>query len=358
MAFDLLTPQQMIAVQQDERFAVSTSTWRQLFYRADPFFSDQGDISISEVLQHRTIAPFVLPNMAGKPIYRDDPEELRTFKPAYIKVKDEVRPQDAAEKTPAEIMRRVPLMTPQQRFDARVGKMLGTHRQAISNTVDAMAAKALIDGQCRVVYRDDFGNIVRDITVDYRRDASHTVVLTPGATWTDPGVDPILDLETWSNQVATAKLGGNVRDIVMGVDAAQAFRRNPQVKDYLNNDFRGTADISVNRGIVVADPLNPFIAIATLPNGVTVWQYTDVVPVADELSNVLGPKEVLLVAPSDENVIAYGAIYDVKAGLMPMDMFPKTWEQEDPSQMFLMTQSAPLPIIGRPNRTLKATVLA
>lgn len=358
MAFDLLTPQQMIAVQQDERFKVSTSTWRNMFYRPAPFMSPQGDIVISEVLQHRTIAPFVLPTQAGKPIHRNDGEELRMFRPAYIKVKDALRPQDAMEKTPGEISRRVPLMDPQRRFNKQQGELLVEHKQAISNTVDYLAAKALIDGQVRIVYRDDFGNIVKDVTVSYDRDPSHTVVLTGAARWTEAGVDPIEDIETWANRVALAKNGGKVRDIVMGAAAAQTFRKNPQVKDYLDNNFRGTEDIYVNRGIVVADPLNPFTLIATLPNGMNVWQFTDVVPVDDALSDLLAPNEILMVAPSNDNVIAYGAIYDVKAGLLPLDMFGKGWEQEDPSQLFLMTQSAPLPIIGTPNKTLKATVQA
>ncbi len=51
----------------------------------------------------------------------------------------------------------------------------------------------------------------------------------------------------------------------------------------------------------------------------------------------------------------YGAIQD-KGALRPMARYPKMWGTEDPSAVFTMTQSAPLPILGRPDATLCATV--
>ena len=39
-------------------------------------------------------------------------------------------------------------------------------------------------------------------------------------------------------------------------------------------------------------------------------------------------------------------------------MFPKMWDQEDPSVTFLMTQSAPLPVPVNINNTLRARVVA
>jgi len=36
--------------------------------------------------------------------------------------------------------------------------------------------------------------------------------------------------------------------------------------------------------------------------------------------------------------------------------FPKEWTEDDPSAHFLMTQSAPLPLLARPEATFCATV--
>src|SRR5690606_20901096 len=51
---------------------------------------------------------------------------------------------------------------------------------------------------------------------------------------------------------------------------------------------------------------------------------------------------------------AFGAIMDKKAGWRATPVFPKMLEQEDPSAVYRMTQSAPLMIPTRPNATLTA----
>ena len=62
-------------------------------------------------------------------------------------------------------------------------------------------------------------------------------------------------------------------------------------------------------------------------------------------------------SPAVDGVRAFGAIMDRKAGWRATPFFPKMFEQEDPSAVYLMTQSAPLMIATRPNATLKAKVL-
>jgi hypothetical protein len=64
---------------------------------------------------------------------------------------------------------------------------------------------------------------------------------------------------------------------------------------------------------------------------------------------------ILANAAQAEGVRTYGAILDTKA-LRPMRRFPKYWETDDPSVGLTMTQSAPLPVLGRPNAVLAATV--
>ena len=42
----------------------------------------------------------------------------------------------------------------------------------------------------------------------------------------------------------------------------------------------------------------------------------------------------------------------------PLPVFPKMWDEDDPSATILMTQSAPLMVPVNPNNTLRARVLA
>ncbi|WP_394699181.1 hypothetical protein [uncultured Cohaesibacter sp.] len=46
-------------------------------------------------------------------------------------------------------------------------------------------------------------------------------------------------------------------------------------------------------------------------------------------------------------------IEDKKAGLQPLPIFPRVYEQDNPSMDVAMTQSAPIMIPGRPNGTMK-----
>lgn len=54
---------------------------------------------------------------------------------------------------------------------------------------------------------------------------------------------------------------------------------------------------------------------------------------------------------------AFGAILDTDS-LEPADIYPKMWDNKDPSARFIMSQSAPLMIPVNPNATVKATPVA
>jgi hypothetical protein len=362
MSLDLFTPAVLMKMQRDERVTGfnSTSSWRKMFFRAAPFLSEQGVIRMAEVATKRTIAPFILPSMPGPSIDRgDDAIVLTDYRPAYIKEKDPISPGKMMERTPEEIAQIIPTMTPAARLTRKLAKILAEQKMAINHRLDLMAAQALITAQVVIDFRDpnDLTKIIKTETVAFGRDGTHTVVKIAGTLWSDVGVNPFHDLEDWANRVATAKFGGKVRDIVLGANAAKALRRHSTAKDFMDKNYKGAEEIMLRRGVVLIDPSNPFTYIGTLGDGTNLWQYTDAAPVTDALKDVLGPNQVLLVAPSEDNVMAFGAIEDNDAGLAPTDMFSKQWKQDDPSRTFLMTQSAPLPIISDPNKTLLATVL-
>ena len=59
-----------------------------------------------------------------------------------------------------------------------------------------------------------------------------------------------------------------------------------------------------------------------------------------------------------DGVRAFGAILDPRAGYQALPIYSKNWIAEDPAAEYIMSQSAPLMIPGRPNASLKATVVA
>ena len=109
MTLDIYTPYQLALVREDPRQTVTTSHWLDMFF-PNTFVSTQEEIAFSKLNASRRIAPFMLPNEPGKPIYRREGERIESFKPAYTKPKDAVRPSEMIALTPGEIVTREALL--------------------------------------------------------------------------------------------------------------------------------------------------------------------------------------------------------------------------------------------------------
>jgi hypothetical protein len=68
--------------------------------------------------------------------------------------------------------------------------------------------------------------------------------------------------------------------------------------------------------------------------------------------------DVVGTGPQLRGTRCFGAIMDKKAQLRSLELFPKMWDQEDPSQTFTMTQSAPLMVPGEPNGSFRIKVFS
>ena len=360
---DIYASETLVAIQKDIRTQANTSFWRNMFFK-QTFQSDKRAIVFGEINSTRHIAPFMLPQNPGRPIYTEAGIERRSYEPAYTKPKDSVMAADMMGKTPEEIAKLADL-SPAERFQRAVVRRLAAHKQGIEALWDWMAAKALIDGQLPYAVREDTqspGNGTPDMVLDFGRDPSHTVTLAAGARWGDTGVDIMDTLDAWMDKVGTAKFGGRVTDIFLGAKAVAAFRNElkntgSNLVKMVDRNYEFADKVMLKRGIEIADPLNPVKSLGNI-NGVNIWQYIDTYPGNDALKDVLKPHQALLVAPSVEGIQAFGAIQDKAAGLAAMPMFAKMWDQEDPSATFVMTQSAPLMVPTNPNSTLVANVVA
>jgi len=362
MAFDIYSPTQLYRVMFDERTVAPTSFFLDNFF-PNSFLSTQEEILFDKIEGTRKIAPFMLPNEQGKPIYKREGERIQSFKPAYTKPKDSVRPSEMLAMQPGELATRQNLMSPQSRYASEVLRIVEYHRNAIYRLWDYMAAKAVLDGQITINYQTDSG-VGKAVTLDFDREAGHTITKDVGTRWGEAGVSIFDDLQSWIDTVADAPFGGSVNNVILGSQAAAKFMADANaaegsLKGKLDTNYRGSEEVSINRGIVRSDPINNIAYLGTLGSGVRVWRYTGTFQNSDgTYSNVMDPRDALLVAPGIDGVKAFGAILDTAASLNPADIFVKMWDQEDPSARFIMSQSAPLMIPANPNCTLKARVLA
>lgn len=292
----------------------------------------------------RRMAPFVSPLVAGK-IVRSRGFQTATFKPAYVKDKRVFTPTRAVKRAMGETIGGGQY-SPEQRMQILIAQDLSDQLDMLRRRQEWMAAQALYGGAI-TVSGDDYPTTV----VDFARAAANTVVKTTGNKWGDAGINPLDDLQDWSDLMVKAT-GVAMTDVVMTLDVWKVFRTNSEVKARLDR-WRGNSNLQQDahqrEGLVFQGMVDSF-AIYTY-SGWYVDPVTNVETAYLPAGTVLGTGAPMYV----EGVQHYGAILDHDA-LRAMEYFVKSWLENDPSQRYLLMQTAPLVVPYRPNATFRATV--
>ncbi len=379
MAFDLWTTAELFELQADRRILAPTGFWSgvdggggiggspavgapaaqngasqfpQLGAFTREFYSDKEKIYFDELpLPDKRLAPFVAPNVQGR-IMGDRGRNMSSFKPAYVKPKHEIDPQKVSARLAGE--RFMGELTLAQRWDIAVANNLRDERDMIFRRWDWMACRALVDGAVTIA-----GENYPAVTVDFKRDASLGYVLAGQYTWDQNTSDPFLDIRV-GRRNAFGLGRSPVSKLIFGVDAWDMFQAHPKVKDALDNRNNGNASLFNNINIGSDTPAEYVGRIAGKTGGaIDMWVYSNQYEDSDgSMKEYLDPKTVVGIGNNVQGVRAFGAIKDKRARLAPVPMFPKTWDEEDPSISYTMTQSAPLMVPGVPNNTFKIKVAA
>lgn len=319
--------------------------WRKLAF-GDVHTFDTEKISFDVISKGRRMAPFVAPNVQGKPM-QSKGFATETFSPAYIKPKMPVDPSRVIKRSAGEMFGGS--FTPAQRRNAIVADILSEQKAMIEKRWEWMAAQAIITGAVVVS-----GESYPSTTVDFGRDASQTITLTGADLWTASTSVPLTNLETWYLQTALLSTT-QVTDLVFGPTAWTAFCTHASVKELLNLR-RGT---DIGNGMEISNGLGTQDLVAykgALPNGPRLWVYADVYENDSGTNvNMLDPTYVIGVGQVD-GVQAFGAIMDADAGYTATAIFSKMWKEQDPSVEMIMSQSAPLMVPRRVNACFRAKV--
>lgn len=365
MTLQLWTQRDLIEIRRDMKLERPTDYWRKRFFGGAPHYSKNKEIHFADIEGTRAMAPFALPSSMGVPIFKERGAALKSFTPAYIKLLDAVRPEDAVTMTVEELLEQKELSM-EQRFDLRTAEISRQHITSIYRTWDWMCARAVIDGQVTMKYQPDQGQPHPEVTITFGRDPSLTVAFGSTSDWSDPDADIFGDVQDWINAGRAAKFGGNFNEMIVGRNVAEVFQRNKGIIEKLDTQIRGGEGTQFTRGLqFYGEEANVPTYIGTLGGAggaIAVYSYQDQqINDAGSLVEVLDPNDVFMSAPGVDGLMAYGAIYDLKAmgsgNGARTDIFQKQYENENPSQLNMLSQSAPLPIPRNPNRTLKATVL-
>lgn len=327
-----------------------TPFWLSFFPQQINFETE--DIAFDRVSRdYRRLAPFVAPNVQGRVQGRSGYDTV-SFKPAYVKPKDIVDPSMDIVRQPGEALGTGSLSNAQRR-DAVIAEILRQHRSKLVNRNEWLAARAVIDGQVTIQGED-----YPAVTVNFRRHASLSYTLAGNALWTDAvNSQPLADIKA-AKANANSRSGARITRMVFGGDAWELFAARVNLREMMNMQYGGyDTRVSLMRDGYEGQEYMGIIQGLDGAGRIEAW--VDTSKYVDEDGNeqfFLDQKTVVGVADAIEGVRCFGAIRDAKAGLRPLEVFTKMWENEDPSVEYIMSQSAPLMVPKRPNASFKIKV--
>lgn len=307
-------------------------------------------VDFEKMVLNRVIAPFVAPTELGQPILSMG-SKVKTFKPAYIKLLDPLKPEDVIKKLPGQLAT-LETSSMQQRYDRIMAEILLQHERALAMRKEQMAMAALLNGSITCI-SDGYPTTF----VDFERDASHTVTLGPTTFW-DNGVaaDPLANIEAWNDLMFNSNFGSSVKRIIFGRQAWIAFRNDGKVAQERDLQIRNTV-----ANIKGFESQTNYMQYRGELDGIELWtcnyQYQEMVNGVIVTKDMMDPKEVLLLGSQIEGVQAYGAILD-NDSLQAAQSFSKVYSLPNPSATMMLTQTAPLMVPINPNSTLKARVVS
>lgn len=293
----------------------------------------------------RRIAPFVSPLVEGR-VVKSRGFSTATFKPAYVKDKRAFHPARAIKRAMGERVGGGEL-SPVQRQQVLLVQDMTDQLEMVQRRLEWMACQALHSGSITVT-GDDYPTQV----VDFGRAAGQTIVKGASTKWNDAGINPLNDLQDWSD-LMVKNSGVGLTEVTMTVDVWKVFRANAEVKTRLDR-WRGNStlqqDAVQREGRVFMGMVDQFAIYAY-----SGW-FID--PTSGTETAMLPAGTVIGTggASAVEGVQHFGAILDHDA-LQAMPYFVKSWVEQDPSMRYLLMQSAPLTVPYRINATLRATVL-
>lgn len=277
-------------------------------------------------------------------------------------------------------------------------------REYLDNQLEWMCAQALLGagltytaGATGAAGSEASAELGDVFSVDYGRDASATIVLTnDGGTntrWfsttdgaTNTTADPVETAR--AAKLAMSALVGVIPTLcIMGVNAGAAWqdlaKDDNRVHDALNTRRLDNAGPIPLGGLVDPDSGAVYegtisqVDFWTMDHTVKIQRADGLYMVADDNGTFTGTTsdptaagtDIQLVHPNKayfiyagsfaERWIEYGPIEDltaVRAGQMKQRFFTKTWEQQDPSVAWTMTETHPLPVTYRPDTVVEVTV--
>jgi len=218
---------------------------------------------------------------------------------------------------------------------------------AINRTIEYFCCKGLA-GSYSVAQDDGTWSI------DFGMPGGNKPTLTGGDYWSAPTTcKPLRDFRAW--KIVAQKASGKIPTVVVMSPATwEQFLAADEVVKYMDK-------LKINLGTIQTDPTIISAGAekkATIEN-LDIYSYAGVYTDSNGAQQQLIPDGyVAMLSPSADNRMLYGGIDDLEAGTVVAKYFSKDWIEKDPSGLWLLVQSNPLPAFCEPAANIYAKVIA
>lgn len=319
----------------------------------DTFFSNVKThgtkvIQIDLIVGKRKIAPFV---RRGAPAIVVDKLGQKTsfVEPPSIRLKKELDPEDL-------------IFTRQPGAGVYV---VGNEGDAIQKAQQAKIAEELKDLQDRSIRTEEWMSCQAlaggfsysgddfSFTIDFQMPSANKPTLEGGKKWDQyETATPLADIRAWKKLIQQ-KTGITPTKATMTEDIFECAMKCDEVKEWCKQHNFKRGEVKTHENVFKGGAEK----VATIDN--VEWyvyneQYTDKEGVDQ---NMIPADRFVLAATTSKNVRHYGAIHDLKAGAkVKAQYFSKMFEQDDPSALWLLIDTHPLPTPHQPETIVYAKV--
>lgn len=312
----------------------------------------------------RRMAPFVSPLVEGKPV---ESRQFQThlYTPPTIK---DLRVPDLLKPLRRQIGERIGGDTSlRNRVEENIRYEFADQIDMINRRLEWMAAQSLVSGKVEVKGDGYEGDII-----DFQRDPSLTMALSGAAQWGQSGVSPTDNITNWAMHVLE-KSGSMPREIYFSVSAWRAFMADPKLNNYVfqralvdpRSEQIALGGRLPKKGGIYMGPWDQFELYLYADWYIDVQRDSNGAPVLDsngrpiEIERPMIPDgSIILSGPDLQGTRTYGLIQDPYFNMQPLAYAPKLWYAENPGQINMLMQSAPLMIPSRVNASMSVSVCA
>lgn len=303
-------------------------------FLTDLFFSNRipreaQTIDIDIIVGNTSLAPFVAPYQGAK-VVKKLGRKQSTVKAPIIRNKKQLPASMFSEREAG-----TTVYINKEGRQAAQEKKIKMEQQDLKDRatrrIEWMCAQALTGSM--IVEQEDVS-----FNIDFGLPDAHKPILEGQALWSDKvNSNPLKNIDEWKKLVNQAT-GQNVTDIVLGSRAESDFLSHPKVLEAYDKKNINVGQMDLNE----SNYLGTY-------RGMKIWsdseQYQDD---AGETKDMINPDACVLVAKSDDFELNFGAVEDLKAGGdVVTEFFSKMWEEHDPSAMWLLVETRPIPIPKR-----------